>query len=463
MIGLLAVGIPAAAVLFALLYRRPQNGLLLVAALTPLHGLLTILPGGPSLTGWKEGVLVLTLLATFVTPNRDRTMPPSMPWWPAAVAWVAIGTLSALLMSGPAAVTALKITYFYLIIPIILWRTPFDARDRDRLVTILMGTTAFGAVVGLAQQVLGADRLVALGYSYDEHIRTTGGILRSFGTFTGPFALGLFVMIGLVVGGAVALADPGRLRNTLFLCATPVMLLGMGVTIVRASYIGLAAALLWLAIHRHRALLVLFGAGAVALPVALLFVPGSVTSALFSSSSLGERGDGWADTVSSLFVHPFGQGLGATGAAADKAAELADPLYSTLSLDAAIALGRIPYQPDNYYMKLMVELGPIGLWIFGLLLVSAAVSTLRASRLLHGQDSALALGVSASVIAAAVASTVSTYFEIFPLDVYFWLLLGTVGCALTQQLSSRSEPGSDSGPSRCAPAAAGSRHTLASS
>ena len=148
MIGLLAVGIPAAAVLFALLYRRPQNGLLLVAALTPLHGLLTILPGGPSLTGWKEGVLVLTLLATFVTPNRDRTMPPSMPWWPAAVAWVAIGTLSALLMSGPAAVTALKITYFYLIIPIILWRTPFDARDRDRLVTILMGTTAFGAVVG---------------------------------------------------------------------------------------------------------------------------------------------------------------------------------------------------------------------------------------------------------------------------------------------------------------------------
>lgn len=121
-----------------------------------------------------------------------------MPWWPAAVAW---------------------------------------------------GASALTAVVGLAQQIDGPDHLVALRYSYNEHIPTTGGILRSFSTFTGPFAFGLFVMLGLTVGGAVALAEPRRMRNTLFLCATPVVLLGMGVTIVRAAYIGLAAALLWLAIH----------------------------------------------------------------------------------------------------------------------------------------------------------------------------------------------------------------------
>src|SRR5690606_4543816 len=132
-----------------------------------------------------------------------------------------IGVLSALLVSGLAGIIAIKITYFYLVIPVILWRAPFDARDRDHLVSILMGTTAVTAVVGLAQQVIGGERLAELGYRWDEHLRISGGILRSFSTFTTPFAFGLFVMIGLIVGCSVSFADPHRLRNKLFLCATP--------------------------------------------------------------------------------------------------------------------------------------------------------------------------------------------------------------------------------------------------
>lgn len=449
MTTMLVLALPFAAALGVVLYQRPQRGLLLVAALTPLHGLLVIVPGGPALSPWKEGVLLLTLAATFVSPYRKRTPAPSFPWWPAVAAWVAVGVVSAVLVSGPGAVTPLKITFFYLIIPVILWRAPFDARDRDTFVTILMGMGVFTSVVGMAQQVIGGERLAALGYRWDDHLRTTGGILRSFSTFTTPFAFGLFVMISLVVGGAIALAEPARLRNKLFLCATPIMLLGMGVTIVRASYIGLALALLWLAIHRHRALLLGFGAAALAAPIALLVVPGSLLAPLFSSSSLGERGDGWSETLSSLWVHPFGQGLGATGSAAAKAASESNPMLSEMSLQAAVTFGFMPYQPDNYYIKLAVELGPVGVWLFVLVLICAAVSTLRAARIMRGQDAALALGVSASVIAVAVASTVSTYLEIFPLDVYFWLLLGIVGCALTQNRSQIRSPGAESGSERC--------------
>lgn len=436
MTALLVLAVPAAVALGLMLYQRPQRGLLLIAALTPLHGLLVIVPGGEALSPWKEGVLLLTLAATFVSPYRTKLPAPSFPWWPAVAAWMAMGVLSAVLVSGLGGITPLKITFFYLIIPVILWRAPFDARDRDTFVTILMGMGVFTALVGLAQQAVGGERLAALGYRWDDHLRTTGGILRSFSTFTTPFAFGLFVMISLIVGGAIALADPHRLRNKLFLYATPIMVLGMGVTIVRASYIGLVVALLWLAIHRHRALLLGFGAAALAAPIAFFAVPSSILSPLFSSSSLGERGDGWSETLASLWVHPFGQGLGATGSAAAKALADVNPMLSEMSLQAAVTFGHMPYQPDNYYIKLAVELGPLGVWLFVLILICAAVSTLRAARIMRGQDSALALGVSASVLAVAVASTVSTYLEIFPLDVYFWLLLGIVGCSLTQHLSS---------------------------
>jgi hypothetical protein len=464
MITMLLLGAPAALVLFAVLYVRPQRGLLLVALLTPLHGLLTIVPGGQALAPWKEGVLLLTLAATFVSPCRRRLPAPSYPWWPAVAAWVALGVVSAVVVSGLAGITALKITYFYLVIPLILWRAPFDARDRDRLVTIIMGMGVLTAVVGLAQQVIGGERLAALGYRWDEHLRTTGGLLRSFSTFTTPFAFGLFVMIALIVGCAVAFAEPHRLRNKLFLCATPVMLLGMGVTIVRASYIGLAVALLWLAVHRYRALFLAFGSIAVLAPFVLFAVPSSILAPLFSSSSLGERGDGWSQTMSSLGVHPFGQGLGATGSAAAKAVGDGNPMLSELSLQAAVQFGFMPYQPDNYYVKLAVELGPLGVWLFVLVLVCAAVSTLRASRIMTGQDAALALGVSGTIVAAAVASTVATYLEIFPLDVYFWLLLGTVGCALTQHWSPHrsSRAASDSAPSHSVRPAVESRPTSAS-
>lgn len=161
------------------IYQRPQRGLLLVALFAPLHGLLAIIPGGTSMAGWKEGLLLLTLGCTFVSPNRLRVVRPSMPWWPAAAAWVAFGSASALLLSGIAGVTSIKITYFYILIPVILWRAPFSRDDRDHLVSVLMGMGILTAVIGLLQQAVGPAYLVDLGYSYTEQIRITGSILRN--------------------------------------------------------------------------------------------------------------------------------------------------------------------------------------------------------------------------------------------------------------------------------------------
>ncbi|MGB6180426.1 MAG: O-antigen ligase domain-containing protein, partial [Rhodococcus sp. (in: high G+C Gram-positive bacteria)] len=171
-----------------------------------------------------------------------------------------------------------------------------------------------------------------------------------------------------------------------------------------------------------------------------------ITSVFFSSSSLNERGGRWNEVIEKVKTHPFGEGLGSSGAAADRISTAQGTEFSGLSTN---------YQPDNYYVKTALELGPIGLWAVIALLVTALVWCTRLSRTLPGQDGAMTLGVGASIVAAMFASLVATYFEIFPIDVYFWLLLGVVGCAAAQHESS-------SGRSPSAPVAAASRHTSAS-
>ena len=132
-------------------------------------------------------------------------------------------------------------------------------------------------------------------------------------------------------------------------------------------------------------------------------------------------------------INPFGEGLGATGSAAEKL----ETATRNMSIEYLAVLGKLnpelAYQPDNYYVKMLLELGPIGLWAFGTLLVVVLVSALRASRYTLGADSAFCLGVSAAIVATSVASLVSTYLEIFPLDFYFWLLVAAVGCAVVQR------------------------------
>ncbi len=425
LVALAVIGFRVAVVI----YRRPQRGLLILAAATPLNGLLAIAPVPGFVAGWKEGLVLFTGVCAVARRARSTgsVRPPlHAPYWPAAVLLVAIGCVSAFGTFGILGAVSVKVTFFYIGLVVILWFAPFDARDRDVLVTILMVMAMFTSVVGLIQLAAGPGILIELGYSYGRQVRTAGGLLRVFSTFNQPFPFGLYVMLGLLVGGAVAMAEPRRRRNAVFLMFIPVMVLAMLSSVVRAAILGLAVGLIWLALRRFRTLgiglLVLAGLTAVILPL----LPAKITGTFFSSSSLGERSAGWNDIIASIQVHPFGTGLGASGASADRMAIAGGTTFSGLSTN---------YQPDNYYMKMLIELGPIGLWLFLAIVITALVWTTRCSVTLPGRDGALALGVSASIVAALFASVVATYFEIFPIDVYFWLLLGVVGCAAAQHES----------------------------
>jgi hypothetical protein len=193
-----------------------------------------------------------------------------------------------------------------------------------------------------------------------------------------------------------------------------VLALGIVLTFVRGAWIGLALGLAYIGWTRHRGLLLALPLVAVALP----FLPADVASPILSSSSSVERVSSWADRVAEVGSHPAGAGIGATGSASEKVARIEGK--------ADI------YQPDNYYFKIVLELGLVGLWLLVLVLVSAFRSSQNAAGRLRGRDGSLALGVSAMTLAAAGASVVATYFEIFPMDVYFWLLLSVVATCVPE-------------------------------
>jgi hypothetical protein len=160
---------------------------------------------------------------------------------------------------------------------------------------------------------------------------------------------------------------------------------------------------------RHRGLLLLVP---LVVGVALL-IPGQAVHAALSTTSTSQRTAGWRDNAHLVASHPLGIGIGSTGSAAITAAERG-------------AAGGPSYQPDNWYMKVLLELGPIGLWLWLMFFGGAIGSTRRASKVLEGSDGALAVGVTAAFLGAAAACVMATYFEIFPLDLLFWVLLMAV-------------------------------------
>lgn len=406
---LLAVAVP---VVLAVL-RRPQRGMLLLLTLVPFNGLLEIVPHPGWASAWKEALVVAVLGATFLAPASTRAPAgrrlPS--WFPAVAALLAVSVGSAATTGGAAAAYGLKISFFYLLIAWAVWRCPPDPAERDRMVTILFATAVICAVYGLAQQNLGADQLNGMGYEYNTTIRFAGGLLRSFSSFVQPFGFGFYVMAVMLVGLAVVLADPKRLRSRLFLLCMPVMFAGMLTSVVRGAWLGFAAGIVYLGFRRHRGLLLVVPLAM----VAVLLLPSNTTSeAAFSPQSTQERATGWGERTQELLSRPFGAGMGSTGAAAEKAQNLGGVLDADY------------YAPDNQFFLVLYELGVLGLWCLLLLFGWVLVSLRRAERGLAGVDGALAAGVSAMVVAAAVASLTASYLQIFPMDVLWWVLITVV-------------------------------------
>lgn len=429
--------------------QRPQRAVLLLAALLPYDGLLLLVPHPGIVEGWKEGLVLLAVGAAVIAPSVHRRDAPSArpPWAVPLVGLFGLALVSLLLTNQRVALIGLKVMLFYAVLPFAMWRCPLTRRDRDRIVTLFMVNAFVTAAFGIVQQILGGDRLNQLGFDWNTALRTAGGRLRSISTFNQPFPFAFYVTLALLIGLSVALADPRRLRNKLFLVASPMIAFGMLTAIVRGAILALGVGLVYLAISRFRPLV---HAGVAAIVALLLFVPGGAFKVFTSSTSLGQRQSGWSSTAAYIVERPLGYGLGAVGAAGEKAWPLPDDTTPRFGLPIYM----VPYQPDNQYITIGLQLGVLGLWSFLLVVFGGYAHARRIARTAGGDDASLAHGIAASILGAAVAGLVATYWEIFPLDLYFWMTLGV--------LLSISNPSSTT-PSPSAPGAVASRPTSGTS
>jgi O-antigen ligase/polysaccharide polymerase Wzy-like membrane protein len=191
-----------------------------------------------------------------------------------------------------------------------------------------------------------------------------------------------------------------------------VLLLALAFTFVRSAWIGLAVGAVYLAFHRYRVLL--FFAPFV-LPL-IVVLPGSFEQGAFYSGSFQERQTSWSANLNKA-ADPIGNGIGTTGSAAEKALQVK-------------SLHQQFYQPDNNYFKVLYELGVFGLFFFLMVLVAALLFTRDVEKQVFGADRALCAGAAANILGVIVAAYTIVYFEVFPNELFFWLLLGAVASCI---------------------------------
>src|SRR5205085_2339436 len=112
--------------------------------------------------------VVLVALVTAVVDHSARTylerFVHALPLVLGAAFYLLAGLVSAAIVGGTQGLVGLKIDYFWFLLAIAAWRAPLDARDRDRIVSILILDGVITSLYGLWQQAVGAGPLLRLGY-----------------------------------------------------------------------------------------------------------------------------------------------------------------------------------------------------------------------------------------------------------------------------------------------------------
>ncbi len=220
----------------------------------------------------------------------------------------------------------------------------------------LVSTAVFVALTGIAQQALGEDRLIQLGYSYTLQVRSIDDRLRSFGTMDESFAYAGFLLLSLV-----ALLVWHR-RGIIISVAGSIIVVGLAFAQVRTSVvIVLALVGLWLARSQRPTIAAFFLAIAVTAAAAILIwsSSGTETRTVRAGPSLfltiNGRTEGWKIVLDNPRTWGIGKGVGEIGVAAERA---------TYSVSRRERKDKDSSAVDSGYFALIADIGFIGLVVF---------------------------------------------------------------------------------------------------
>lgn len=292
---------------------------------------------------WDKVVLIL-LAVIAATRFMAGARPKQFRWTRFAVLFLLYGL--ALLLAGLVhpviAMEGYRMDVYYIFYPLLL---PFVVAPED--VPKLLHTAVIVAILiafdGVYQYIVKTP-IPSTWTDVNEHVRS-----RVFSVLKSPNELGSYMalMTPFVLG--MAWSERIRWRKVLYMVGTLFCVASMAFTFTRGAWMALAVAMVIMAVMFERRLLivlVILGVGAFFLPqihhrIADLFSPVYVLKA-----SQGGRIARWTDAFSVMSGNPlFGAGLGQFGGAV--ASDFHLSVYS-----------------DNYYAKLLGEMGIVGLTLF---------------------------------------------------------------------------------------------------
>jgi hypothetical protein len=293
----------------------------------------------------------------------------------------------------------------------------------------LLSVALFNALLGLAQQGVGIQRLVhQFGYQFGNEVRTTaGGQFRSFGTLEDPFNYAALLALALVC----ALLD--LRRRGLAIGIAVVLVIGIAVSFVRTEAI-LTALILAVVLVRARRVpsaVALLLATTVAALGLLTLLPQSSTSPTSRSSVLGTlngRTTGWSELLSDPADLIAGRGVGAVGSGLARSAStgIYEPGHFKAGRAPTAASSEELRSVDSSYLATLADVGLAGLVLLVVILGRMLV-LMRLARPGPGAAMWIALGLWLVIVLDATTRSSITAFP------YGFIAMYLLGLALARR------------------------------
>lgn len=274
-----------------------------------------------------------------------------------------------------------------------------DERGARRFLVVIMVSSLVPLALGALQALSGG------GYFFLGFVGTEFAF-RPQGTFFHPAALGSYLVILLALAAALYFSLPQTQVRTLLLAWAAAAAGILVLTLARAQWLGMMVAALVLGLMKRRRLAFL----ALVVAVLLLAAVPLLRERLMSSASITWRLDLWQAARTHAWP-PTLLGLG----------------LATAPWHINQLLPKVYSPPHNDYLKVILEMGVVGLAAYGVWLLALLRHAWRAYR--RAADRAIAwrgLGLMAVVFAGMAMSIADNYLGYTSVQWYLWAFVALV-------------------------------------
>ena len=301
---------------------------------------------------------------------------------------------------------------------------------------MLIGTSILVALYGIKQYYYLSpieERMIDLSTS-SRVTYLMDGYLRPFSTLAGPFHLGLYLIVTMLLLGRYSISNFSNIRlQIIFLIAIGIELTALIMTRTKGNWAGLFAGFIILVLIGKNQLLkkifvvlllLLLAMGTIVL--FLSFLPDAAQESIRKATSAISnpleaptfifRMQLWEDfLLPALNSNPiWGYGTGSAGEGLSNLYEGTSSLF---------------FNSHNLYLKVLLELGLFGFILFAYVIGSTlyrSIKLLMTARNLSSEK-LITLQWSVAVIGAfLISGTVIPVLDAYPTNLYFWLLVGFI-------------------------------------